>query len=246
MNDRPEEFRYDAGIGRIVAVYPNTWEVDIEAEDGGLIQRALVEGPKRPKPSRTERPEWVEYGFASHLQGRPVCRLLQSRLMGSRFARSGLVYFEEIETDDGRGFRITVDQSGNLEIRSLTEPLRQIRILDQDGVVRVDTPSTRIVLKEGDKSAELHCDGDASVDAGGDLDATAGGTAKVTAGGDATVESTGGNVTVKATATVTLQGAAIALKGPVTITGDVAVTGKIAATTTIMDVSGNSNHHSHG
>ncbi len=46
--DRLEDFRYDLGIGTVRAVYPATWECDI-ADDEGIIQRALVVGPRQPK-----------------------------------------------------------------------------------------------------------------------------------------------------------------------------------------------------
>ena len=225
MTDRPESFRYDSGIGTVKAVYPDAWECDVLAEDGGIVQRALVIGSKLPELSTAERPQWVEYAFASHLQGRPVCRPIQSRLPGARLPRASYVYFDEIvaKQADGtvKGFRITVDRSGNLEILSLTDPLRQIRILDQDGVVRLDTPSVRAIFNESDKSARVQCDGDGELTAGGNATVTAGGTA-------------------------TLKGAAIVLDGPVTITGDVALTGSLNATGTVIDASGNTNHHSHG
>jgi uncharacterized protein involved in type VI secretion and phage assembly len=58
-------------------------------------------------------------------------------------------------------------------------------------------------------------------------------------------EQVGGNWTIQVTGIATIQAAQINLSGNIALTGDLAVTGSISATETIMDDTGNSNHHSH-
>lgn len=58
------------------------------------------------------------------------------------------------------------------------------------------------------------------------------------------VVATGGTLEVTAATKVTLSGD-MEITGNVVLTGNLAVTGNVTATGTILDVTGNSNHHSH-
>jgi len=154
---RPDQYRYGLGYGIVERVYPDSWEVDILAADGGRVSRAVVLGPRLPeisaqfKGGRTDRPQWVLYGFASHLHGAPVCWPIESRETNDR---ANWVYYAEV-----LDFRITINRQNELEIRNTHgETLLQFRIQETDGVMRLDTPHTRVVLKDADQSIDIHCD----------------------------------------------------------------------------------------
>ena len=165
--DRPEHFRFASNMGIISAVYPRTWEVDIRSEGGGVVTRALVLTPRLPEVSTDVRPQWCLYGHAAHLQGQPWCVPVSSRLMGPRTpTRDQWVYYEEVGN-----FRITIDRANELEIRNTAggaegdgAVLHQFRIQEIDGVIRLDTPTTRIILKEKDKSITIECDEKLSIE----------------------------------------------------------------------------------
>lgn len=224
--DRPEEFRYDLGYGTVQAVHPKSWEVDILAEDGGLVQRAIVLTARLPEPSTPERPQWVVFGFASHLQGRPLCWPIPSRLTGPRLPRDELVWYDEVGP-----YRLSINTADEFEIRNTDgEALHRIRIQQQDGVVRLDTPRTRIVLREADQSVTIECDKalnvsceTATVHAQQSVDVTAGTSATVEA---PTIDVKGGTaVTVEAPIIDLKGGAAINLTAPaIALTGQVDVT----------------------
>lgn len=214
MKDRPEHFRYSLHFATVAAVYADSWEADLLTEDGGTIYRAIVQGPRMPEVSTPTRPQWAIFGFAHHEHGSAICWPFASRL--TNIHREQWVYYEEV-----LNFRITINRDNELEIRNTNgDVLCQLRIQQIDGVIRLDTPGTRLVLKEADKSIDLHCDedltasvgGDASIDVDGDLDATVGGAATVTVEGDATIESK---------ATLNLKGATVNIEGAtaVNITG---------------------------
>lgn len=213
--DRPEEFRFDIGIGRIIEIYPRSWEVDIEAEDGGVVQRAIVVGPRLPEKSNDARPQWCVFGFASHLHGRAVCWPIESRLPAARTPRADVVHYDEV-----LNFRTTIDRAGNLEIRNAKGGrLLQIRIKEDGGVVRLDTPTTRVVLNDDAKSIEVHCDEtltatckNATVTADQNVDVTAGGNANVKATGSLTLKAA--SIQIEATGAVVIKGTTVDLNPP--------------------------------
>lgn len=208
MTDHPDAFRFDLGVGRVVTVYPESWEVDLDAEVGGVVERALVIGQRLPEVSSADRPQWCVFGFASHQHGGAVCWPVESRLPGQRMSRADLVEYDEI-----LNWRFTIDRSGNLELRNAKgDQLLQLRIQENGGVIRLDTPSTRIVMREEDASIELHCDKSLTATC---KDAT------VTADTDATVNA-GGQITVKAP-TLVVDCAKSTFKGDVDIEGNLAM-----------------------
>lgn len=234
MMDRPENFRYGLGRGTVQKVYRATWEVDILAEEGGIIRRARVVGPRRPEVSTPARPQWVVFGFVGHNQSHPICLPEESRLSAARFLRDDYLFYYEFG-ELPNAWRFTVNEERQLEILHLAKKYHLV-LQEKDGVLMLETPKTRLVLKDADGSILLECDQrltvhcqDATVNVDGSADVTVGQTA-----------------TVKAGASVDVEAPAISLKGAVAIEGNVAVTGNVNATGTVIDATGNTPHHSHG
>lgn len=154
MMDRPEEFLYAWHYGVVRAVYPESWEVDVAAEGGGIVQRVLVLGPRLPEVSTPDRPQWVLWGTAAARAGAPVCIPISSRLPAARTPRKDVVYYEEVGN-----YRMTVTRANEFEIRNLDgEARHRITIKQEEGIVQLDTPRTRITLRESDKSVTIEAD----------------------------------------------------------------------------------------
>ena len=215
--DRFDERSLSTGIGRVVAVNDVTWEVDIESEDGGLISRAMVIGPRLQQSSTGDRPQWCKFALAGNRHGRPVCWPIESRLPGERTPRKDVVYYDEVQN-----FRETITREGVWELRNSKGPLLQLRILEEGGVIRVDTPKVRAVVKDEDGSIDVHCDGDLTADVGGNASATVAGNIDVQAGGNVTVQA-GGDIVAEAAGKVDVTAPQINLTGAVTITGSLDV-----------------------
>ena len=231
---RPELQRFALGQGIIQAVYPKSWEVDILSDEGGIVQRVMVVGPRFPEVSPqvpgavyTDRPQWAIYAHAAHLQGQPICWLVPSRLNSVEIERAQYVYWEEV-----LNFRISIDRDNNLEIRCRplgSEDKYRIRVEETDGVIRLDTPRTRIVLKEADQSILVECDKrltihckDATVNVDNQADVTVGANANLIVGG---------NLDAKVTGTTTLQTAALTVTAPTSIfSGNVNIGGVLNMT----------------
>lgn len=226
MNDRIENFRYETGFGTVLQVYPDAWEVDVRAAgSSGIVYRATVLGPRLPEVSTPTRPQFVVFGFAHSSIGNPWCMPMPSRLFSG--TRGHFVYWEE-----ALNWRITINRDNEVEI---LHPTKQYHILlqEKDGVVRIETPKTRLVLKDVDGSVLVECDEKLTVhckDAEVNVDAVA----NVTAGSSANV---------KAPA-IELEGE-VSIKGNTTIKGNVSVTGNVEATGTVIDATGNTPHHVH-
>lgn len=194
MSEHPAEARREWQLAIVKAVHPDTWEVDVEPvhTTSGIIRRAKIYSHFLPevhgigpdeKTAMPERQSKVLVGWLDAYSQSPVAIPLHHLVAGVE-ALANLVYVSE-----HLHFRISINREGVLEIRNAKEgaPLLQIRILEQGGVVRIDTPKTRVVLKDSDGSVTIECDGDLKVEAGGNAD--------VTAGGDVNVTGTNVNVT---------------------------------------------------
>lgn len=230
MNDRPEHFRYETQFGKVVQVYRDTWECDLLSEAGGRINRALIIGPRRPEVSTPERPQWALYGHADAAQGKPWCLPVDSRLPGPRTERGQWVWYDEVGN-----FRITINEDNELEIRNTDgDALHRIRIQQDGGVVRLDTPRTRIVLREQDQSITIECDEKLSV-ACNDVQVNAAGNADVRVEKDASVQVVGdanmlvgGNVTATIAGVVTYSAPSATFTIPtLAIVGAVNITGRL-------------------
>ncbi|MEO8603372.1 MAG: hypothetical protein ABI629_12420 [bacterium] len=206
MSDRPEEFRYESGYALVVQSY-DTWHVDLETVDGGLIQRAIVIGHRLPEPSTKARPQWVQYAFADHDHSQAFCTPVNSRMPGDRTDRRAFLFYDEVGN-----YRITVDRDGQYEVRnSKGDVVLQLRILEDGGVIETRTPNTSIVQDDSAKSvtinagetATINCK-NATVHADENIDAQAGGDVTVQAGGDASVTASG---------SISMTGALISLNG---------------------------------
>lgn len=218
MRTHVAESKTDWQLGLVRAVYPATWEVDVELAYAvnGVVRRARVAGVFLPEIHKPERPSHALVGWLDAFQQGPVAVPLHNTLCPPG-ERKDFVFWSE-----HHGFRITIRepghtgelrsgaQVGELEIRSLKGGRElSLRLVEDGGVVRIDTPTTRIVLDDDENKVEIHADGDVAVDAGQNLVATAGGNATVTA-----VGSIGLTAQV-----VTVTAPAINLTGAVTVTG---------------------------
>jgi hypothetical protein len=72
--------RYGRYLGIVRAVYPELWRVDIEAEDGGLLQMAIVDDDQLPETHiDDERPSFVEYWHPSGRVSDVRCHVIPFR-----------------------------------------------------------------------------------------------------------------------------------------------------------------------
>jgi len=208
MSDRIENFRYETGVGTVLKLHPVAWEVDVLAGGAsGIVYRAMVLGPRFPEVSTPKRPQYVLYGCGHSSIGFPWCLPIPSRLFSAQ--RGNFVYW-----DEALNWRITINRDNEVEI---LHPTKHYHILlqEKDGVIRVETPRTRLVLKDADGSALLECEKQLTVhceDAVVNVEKDA----KVTVGASATID-------VKETVDVTAKIAnvtapAINLNGLVTVT----------------------------
>jgi hypothetical protein len=120
------------------------------------------------------------------------------------------VYYDEV-----MHWRISISRAGVLEIRNDAGPLLQLRIIEENGTIRTDTPNTRIIQKEADASVEIYCKGpltaktddSATVTVAKDLTATVKGDAQLTAGGALNLK--GQTIDIEATGVCTIKGAMV-------------------------------------
>jgi hypothetical protein len=86
-----EQSRYDIRKGVVRQRYPDTWRVDIEPEEGGLIRLAMVAGDTLPPVHEdTETPSHVLFGFFRGNVHDPWCLPLPfRRLRGPETADTG-------------------------------------------------------------------------------------------------------------------------------------------------------------
>jgi len=149
--DRPEFFRYGLNYGTVATVYPESWEVDLLAEGGGLVNRALVLGPRLPEISTPTRPQWVIFGHADHMQGAPVCWPIESRLPGARFRRADLVYY-----DEALNYRISISRQGEFAVTNTNgEAITRIRMTQEGPFIRLETPQLHATLDDQGNLVEL-------------------------------------------------------------------------------------------
>ena len=244
MSEHPAESQRQWLLGIVTRVYQDVWAVDVQPvyATSGLLPRVKVVSHFLPEVHTAERQSKVLVGWLDGFQSAPVALPLHNTIM-SPADKAALIYWSEHHRYLTR-IKASVaapDTPAEFEIRNATgETLLQIRMLEHDGVIRLDTPSTRIVLKESDQSIEVHCDGT--------LTATVGGDANVDVGGDATLTADG-HVQIEAP-TITLKGAvkvdgALTVTSGATVTGNVGVTGNVVATGNVLDGGINTNHHSH-
>ena len=225
---RAGEDRYSLGVGLVSETYPLAWEVDILAEDGGVVPRAVVLGPRFPERSAESRPQWVIFGYVGALNGRAVCWPIESRLTPPDVERSGYVYWDEF-----LNFRLSCTVDNVFEIRNRDGDMQyRFRIEQDGGIIRLDTPDTRIVQTQADKSILIECAEEltvhcknATVNVDEDATVTVGGDVTATVGGDI-VATVAGNVTATVTGNVTLSAAAVGVTAATTtFTGNVVITG---------------------
>lgn len=182
METHPSESRIEPQLGAVIRVYPDTWEVDVRLihSSSAIIRRAKINGVYLPEVHSAERPSHAIVVWMDGYQQSPVALPLHNTIAPPA-ARKDYVYWSE-----HHGFRVTIkepghlgalrpdNQVGELEIRSLKGGRSlQIRIIEDAGVIRLDTPTTHVVLTDDDGSVAIACDGDLTAEAGGTIELTA-------------------------------------------------------------------------
>lgn len=245
-----DEFMFAPQRGIVRKVDPKSWEATIETHDGALIERAIVLGSRLPDLNEGEfsdRPQYAVVWFCDAKVGRPVCLPVSSRLVGSRVNRENFVWYDEV-----KHYRMSIDTDGNYEVRTDNGEL-YFRIEENDGIVRLRTPRTTIVMKDADGSILIECEEklkvvcrDAEVNVGRDASVSVGNSAKVKVGGDAQVSvegnadmtigknatmKVGGNTSVTSSGSMNVQANSISMSAAaavnITAGGAVTITGTI-------------------
>lgn len=243
-NVHPSESLHSWIPGHVIAVHPERWEVDVQLRysSGGRVPRCRVVAHWLPEVHREERPSLVLVGWADAYLDGPLAIPVHS------FVMPDAQYPDHVYWSEHFGWRIkiqqpgrgpnspTAPQTGELEIRTTNtkEGPLSIRIQEEAGVIRLDTPDTHIVMRQDAKSIQIIATKDvfvqcenAIVDAGNNIEATAqqnivatarGGNISVIApAGVVTVEATAGAVNVKGGAVVNVDAPAINLNGLVKV-----------------------------
>lgn len=239
--EHPGESKREAYAATVEAVHPDTWEVDVRSlyASAGIVRRVKVLGHYLPEVHTRERDSKVIVAWLDAYQQAPVCWPIHNTMMPAPELKANHVYWSE-----HLAYRMRITRDGVLEIRNAAGPLLQIQVLEEDGVVRIDTPRTRVILRDSDGSITAECEGDCTVDAGGNIEATAGGNVAVDAGGNISAVA-GGNIHAQADGQALVKATAIQLVGPVTITGALTVAGTIAASGNVTGNGGSTSTHSH-
>lgn len=202
--EHPAESKREWYAATVLAVHRDTWEIDVRALYGsaGRIRRVKVLGPFLPEPETDVLDSKVVVGWLDGHQQSPVAIPIHNTMIPDAEKAAHVFWSQHL------AYLIRITRDGQLEIRNTKGPLLQVRVLEADGVVRLDTPKTHLVLKDADGSIEAECEGNAKVAAGGNVD--------VTAGGNVAVEA-GGNLSATAQGQVSLSngaGASIVMDGP--------------------------------
>lgn len=196
MPEHVAESQREWQVGLVVAIYPDTWEVDVRLLYGSsaVVRRAKVLAhflpelhAKNPDGSANPaRQSKVLVGRVDAYQQSPVAIPIHNVIVPDA-EKPGHVFWSE-----HLNFRLRVDRAGNLEIRNLKDGRElRLRIEEDGGVVRVDTPRTRIILRDEDGGVTIECDETVTVNCKN---------ARVTADQDARVNAT----SIFATAEVSL------------------------------------------
>lgn len=225
MDDRPGSFRYATQSGIVVGVHPESWEVDVLLARGGVVERAVVMGPRLPEVSTRERPQYVMVDWIDAQHAMPIASPVASRVGGTRRMRSGFRYFEEFYN-----YRITEDHQGTLEIESQREGKQlTVRVKESSDEIEIEGKGgqhVRIrlgldgnILIEADKAVDVTCQ-TASVTAVNTVDVKC---QQATVDADILVNITAPLIGVNADAAVGVTAPQITLSGAVTIDGTLAI-----------------------
>jgi hypothetical protein len=227
MKEHPAESRRELTLGVVTDVHPDTWEVDVRLQNStSSTIRAKIASHflpevheigsdgKTPVPGRQSKVfVWRVDAYSQGAIAIPMHHLIA----GLEQLGAHVFWSEHLN------FRITINRQGTLEIRNAKDggPLLQVRMIEEDGVIRLDTPKTHVALKDADGSVAVQCDGDLSAEVGGDLTVQVQGKADATVVGDVTLTTPSNLIaTVIGNATFTVAG-----NVTVTATGQVAVSG---------------------
>jgi len=233
--EHPAESKREWYAATVLTVHRDAWEIDVRALYGsaGRIRRVKVLGPFLPEPETDVLDSKVVVGWLDSYQQSPVAIPIHNTMVPDAEKANHVFWSQHL------AYLIRITRDGQLEIRNTKGPLLQVRVLEADGVVRLDTPKTHLVLKDADGSIEVQCEGDAKLDAGGDVDVTAGGSLSAKAAVEVDVE-----------APIMRIKAQVFIDGGLTVNGNIAAVGappngNITASGAVTDTTGNTNHHSH-
>lgn len=207
MADHPADSQREFTPGVVTAVHPETWEVDVQPlyATSGKTRRAKVIGHYLPEVHTEARQSKVIVGRLWANQQAPVAIPVHNTMIPDNQKPDFVHWLELLD------FRITINRSGELEIRQTAdgEVVASFRI--HNGNLTVDVANDVTV---NCTNAAVNASGDVVVDAGGNIDAQA-----------------DGNADVSAVGAVNVSGATIDLTAPLTtVNGNLNVTGNIALT----------------
>ncbi len=235
MQDHPADSQYRLAIGIVIAVHRDTWEVDVRLTDetAAIVPRCKVQGHYLPEVHNVDadgnalklggRQSKVVVGWLDASCQNPVAIPVHNVIVPDSEKANHVYWSEQLRA------RITINRQNEFEIRIADgDNLYQFQIQRADGIIRAKTPTTMVELNDAAKSITARCDGDLIAECKN---------AKVTAASDVDVEA-GGNIELKAPN--------VKIVGALQVVGNVAVTGNLNATGSIVDVAGNTPHHSHG
>jgi hypothetical protein len=195
MREHPAESQREWTPGIVTAVHPDTWEVDIQPlhSTSGTVKRAKVIGHYLPEVHTDERQSKVIFGRLDALQQAPIAIPIHNTMIPPADKPNFVHWLELLD------FRITINRSGELEIRQTAggEVIASFRI--HGGNLTVDVAN----------DVTVNCT-NAAVNASGDVGVEAQGNVDLQAGGNLTAQA-GGNASVTAAAAVTISGATVSI-----------------------------------
>jgi len=219
MREHPAESQREWTPGIVTAVHPDTWEVDVQPlhSTSGTVRRAKVIGHYLPEVHTAERQSKVIFGRLDALQQAPIAIPIHNTMIPPADKPNFVQWLELLD------FRITINRSGELEIRQTAdgEVIASFRI--HNGNLTVDVANDVTVT-----NAAVNATGDVEVEAQGNVDVEA-------VAGNVDVQA-GGNASVQATGAVTISGAAVRMPA-IARDGDLCG-GAIIATATKTKVNG--------
>lgn len=220
MKEHIAESRREWAQGIVIGVHqgdgpedPLGWTVDVRLSyrSSGILRRVHIHDDFLPELHTMTRQSKVLVGWVDGYQQGPVAIPLHKAII-SRADKAQYIMWRQHQRWLMRikASIATPDTPAEFEILNLTNGKKlQLRLQEQDGVIRLDTNHTRIVLHDADQSITLHSDHDLHASCR-DADVQALGKVDVAAGTSATV------------------------KAPkITLDGDVSITGALAVDATI-------------
>jgi hypothetical protein len=146
------------GFGRVLAVYPDSWEVDLADEVGGFVRRAVVLTHRLPEPSSEARPQWCLWGFSRSAVGLPWAIPIPSRLVSVRSLWRIL--------EMAGNWRVSLTSAGVYEITLLDGSLT-VRLVEEDHRVEVIAQNCTVTMDGPAETVAIHAPATVAIDVEG-------------------------------------------------------------------------------